>query len=805
MWKKTWLLGILMAVSAVSGAGCNCGGTTTPGDPDGGNTTTDGGQNGGGGSNPDGGGEDPTNPGNGVTLTSLSIEPTTVTLNASDTAAATQKFKITGTYSDKNTKDLSNQSSFSVDDTRLGFFEGPSFLTRMGVAAVGGTSTVRARVGTMSVSANVTVKLQQNTSDSPPTGSTPAPTPVPAQPEDKFGGTVSATRKPSILYPNSGVMVPPNLGQLEFHFNPGPSTNTLFQLSFTNAITDVRVHLRCYLPTGFTMPTTLPQGMTRGCIYTPSADVWRFLAESNRGGQPVQVTLKATGDTGGTVGVSDPILLNFARSEIKGALYYWTTSGNTAVMRYDFAGTAGQKQATPALTRGDINPATPAVTCVGCHALSRNGKKLVAEVNGQNDGRLALVDLSNFTSGTSKVSLAQSGTKLSNFESWNPDGSKFVGVYADEGATRFNLMLFNGTDAKFEKEITGTGTSTNPANHPDWSADGQTIAYMSMGIRETNQRSYRGAIRMVKAQAGDTWSSPVTVVPAVSRKNRYYPAIAPDNSFLVFNESSCPSGTTDRETDCNSDTDPSATLWAARLQASATPVALTRANAPGPMDQGATNLTNSYPKWSPFVTRGNGSDTSKLMWVTFSSSRNYGLRTPPEPSNKTENPKGTLLWMAAVDPDKVAQGVDPSSPAFALPFQDLGTSNHIAQWAEYLVSNGCSTVGEGCGSGGSTCCNGLQCVQLNQDPPVPCSINGACVCQPIPQCAPAFEKCSAVAPCCDGNRCLDTSGNDCQGGDCSCKPPCSGVGQACGGASACCDGLKCSTSESGTTCRPIIN
>jgi len=112
------------------------------------------------------------------------------------------------------------------------------------------------------------------------------------------------------------------------------------------------------------------------------------------------------------------------------------------------------------------------------------------------------------------------------------------------------------------------------------------------------------------------------------------------------------------------------------------------------MDKGVTNLTNSYPKWSPFVTRGNGSDTSKLMWVTFSSSRAYGLRPAPNLSS-SENPKGTLLWMAAVDPEKVAAGEDPSYPAFALPFQDLATSNHIAQWAEYLVSNGCSTVGEG--------------------------------------------------------------------------------------------------------------
>lgn len=41
---------------------------------------------------------------------------------------------------------------------------------------------------------------------------------------------------------------------------------------------------------------------------------------------------------------------------------------------------------------------------------------------------------------------------------------------------------------------------------------------------------------------------------------------------------------------------------------------------------------------------------------------------------------GTLIWMVAIDPARLARGQDPSSPAFCLPFQDITTSNHIAQW-----------------------------------------------------------------------------------------------------------------------------
>ena len=762
---------------------------------------TDGGQSGGGGTDTDGGGG--TGPGDGgVTVTSLKLTPANVTLVVKGSTPVTQKYTVTGSFSDGHEEDVTSQALFSVDDTRVGTFSGTTFTS---TTTVGGATTVRARLGTTSTSAALTVKLEQRmpdtTSDSA-SGASGAP-PLPSQPESKFDGPVDTDathKKPRIVYPNHGVMVPPNLGQLEIHFLPGLDSNTLFELAFTNAITDVRVYLRCYKPSG----VAVPAGETRACIYTPAKEVWNFVAESNRGGQPVQLSLRATGDAGGPVGVSQPIALQFGRSELRGALYYWTTSSPTGVMRYDFAGPA-TATATPVLRVSNINNTTSSgVSCVGCHALSRNGKKLVAEVNGQGDGRIALIkNLGEFKS-DSKADFVNSGAKYqSTFESWNPDGSKFVGVYGDGNATSYNLILFNGETGLKEGEIAGTGTGANPVTHPDWSADGKTIAYTSVGVANTNQRNSKGAIKMVTAQTGGGWSAPVTVVPEKFGNHRYYPAIAPDSSFLVYNESTCPAGK-DVDKLCNADTDQSASLWAAKLQANATPVKMTRANAPGIMDNGETNLTNSYPKWSPFVTRGTSSETSRLMWVTFSSSRNYGFRSTREAVGSDENTKSTLLWMAAVDPDKLNAGVDPSYPAFALPFQDLTTSNHIAQWAEYFVSNGCSTVEEGCGSGGATCCNGLQCVQLATDPPVPCSVNGACTCKPIPQCAPAFDKCSTAAPCCDGNRCVDAAGADCTGGDCSCRPPCSGAGQSCAGGSACCEGLKCNVAA-GNVCQIVIN
>jgi hypothetical protein len=263
-----------------------------------------------------------------------------------------------------------------------------------------------------------------------------------------------------------------------------------------------------------------------------------------------------------------------------------------------------------------------------------------------------------------------------------------VGVYPDSGATDFNLMLFNGMNGAFLGDVAGTGTQTHPADHPDWSLDGKSIAYVQQGSAGTAQRMWSGAIALVTSPDGMTFGAPTVLVPSVNEKNHYYPAFAPDGAFLLYDESTCPPGNATDFT-CNADTDPTATLWAIQAQAGAQPIALTRVNAPGVMDGNKTALTNSFPRWSPFAFKRTGQAEvggNRLFWVTFSSSRSYGLRPPPPSASPGgEAAVGTLIWMAAIDPDAIANGQDGSFPAFALPFQDVGTSNHIAQWTTQVV------------------------------------------------------------------------------------------------------------------------
>ncbi|HLT31939.1 MAG TPA: hypothetical protein VK013_18010 [Myxococcaceae bacterium] len=742
------VLSVLIAV-----AGCNCNGT----DPDG----------------PD----DPALRG----LKRLSVTPAEVTLTTVDGAAATQTYSVTGHYDDDSTRDLTDKVSFSLDDPSLGAFSGATFTSS---TERGGKTMVRASFDTYSAEAPLTLVLKRTFPVQPPPG---GGTPLPPDPGSHFGGDpeTDPARLPLLVYPNDGVVVPPNLRELEIHFVRQHRTDDLFEISFTNAITDVRVFLRCGLPDGVRLITSVPSD--EACIFTPSAELWRWLSETNRGATPLTVQVRGTSESGGPVGTSEPIRLQIARTELRGALYYWTTSGDSGIMRYDFAGPA-DAEATRVLGPSDGNG-----SCLGCHALSRDGKKLFANGNGQNGGHTIIRDLANETEPVGFYD----NTERVQFAAWSPDSTRFVGVYADSGATRFGLMMLDGTTGQRLHDVPGTGNNDHPASHPDWSADGSTLVWTRMGVKGTNQRFYNGSIRALEITGEDTYGESFTVVPQESGKNRYYPAISPDGAFLVYNESTCPGGS--NGTHCNADSDPSATLWSARLVADAPRVKLERANAPGPTDGGNTQLTNSYPKWSPFDVRGNDGPESRLNWLTFSSNRNFGLRRPPSASNDEAPNGGTLLWMAAVDPDVAAADQDGSYPAFVLPFQDLATSNHIAQWAQFAVVDGCATEGDGCGSGGSACCNGLTCLPKSSDPPLPCEIEGNCTCEIVETCGLTGESCDASSPCCGALSCENPGGGACAGDDCLCQPACGALGQACGTGSPCCGGLLC-LGEGATAC-----
>jgi hypothetical protein len=591
--------------------------------------------------------------------TTLRIEPAVAVVSIVDGAPATASFHAIATVDGRDT-DVTEDAvtAWTSDNAPLASVDATGTATTG--TRYGGETSIRVTWQRQMASARLRVRFVLQTSV-PPGAGLPA---LPGSPGQAFAGPADATRAPELVYPNDGVLLPPNLFEIEVHFRPGAAANTLFEIGFSNALTDVRAYARC-APVG--------DAIDPGCLYAPTREVWTGLAETNRGADPLTLTVRATDDAGAGVGESRAQSLRFAPADVRGALYYWTTSQGSAIMRWNFGDatrTTAQRFAGPEAS-GD-----PSVFCVGCHALSRDGGKMVlgtsltsAATGGTVDGSLLLYDVAK-RAPVVPFPLAQRST----FEAWGPSDAAFVGVFGDGGEK--DLLLFDGA--------TGARTGAIPlggaqADHPDWSADGARIAFTEVGVAHIDQAPERGGISYVERAPAGTWSALQRLVPSVAGKNRYYPAIAPDGSFLVYDESTCPPGKT-YDSVCNGDTDPSARLFAAAFPpAPPATVELAAANAPGVTDRGATDLGTSYPKWNPFAFH--VSAESQILWLTFSSLRRYGLRSSPPPASSHEGlPVGTLIWMVAIDPARLAQGQDPSSAAFCLPFQDITTSNHIAQW-----------------------------------------------------------------------------------------------------------------------------
>jgi hypothetical protein len=605
-------------------------------------------------------------------LTALTISPTNATLTVTGGGTAqTQQYTVTGTVNGQQ-QDLTTQVTYATIPAGIVTIDGSGLATTTGTS--GGVVTVKAYGGGMTATATLTV-MYSFTGVDPGMAST-----VPADAATRFTSTTNdTTRAPQLIYPNDGVLFPPNISGIEIHFMPGSTSNTLFEVSVVGTLSTITSYIRCTAPSGIS-----------GCIYAPDPTLWGSIARSNAGQGPAQLTVRGTDDTGTSVGASSTFNIQFAKDNVSGGLYYWTTgrSGSSnsaaAIMRWDFGGstTTAQQYLTSANTDGRA--------CVGCHALSLDGTKLVASAGGQNDGRVLLWNVSN-NAALQTFPLAQ----RSQFNSWNADGSQFVGMYGDPQSNNtnmgkagpVNLMIFDGNTGAVAQTIDLGGLR---ADHPDWSkvAGSSTIVFSSVDptAATTDQRPSTGGIAFVQKDAAGNWGAPQTLVASELGKNRYYPAISPDGLLVLFDESTCTAGTPAAgalpDKSCNADTDLTATMFLSKLPpGDATPQLLVNANAPGVADNGATTLTNSFPKWAPFTSQLD--EFNKIYWFTFSSSRQYGLRSPPAPANTTEATKGQLIWMVGM---KVGGNGDPSFTAFCLPFQDVTTSNHIAQWTKVFIT-----------------------------------------------------------------------------------------------------------------------
>ena len=553
-------------------------------------------------------------------------------------------------------RDVSEIVEWSLSRTSLGTITGGRFES----AAVGGTTEIVARAGDLSAKAQLRIRLDvvrnRRLDDDivAAFGSDPA--------RDR-------TTAPQISYPSTGTVIPSNLTHLRYQWR-APAELDSFEL----LIDSPNARLRYYTSERF---------------WLDDVETSKFLAPSHPG-DSVRIRVRALASkTPDVVYGSDEATIRVADLSLPGEVLYWSSTAQ-GIKR----GNLDADHATRVIT--DPSGATGA-TCTGCHALSRDGKRL-AVADGMD--RLALFAMPDGTPQTFEepapamppMPPTGKGPKAMmpampmdpapamptmpmpamppmaadmpapppemkprppgdyGWSSFNPDGSQLA--YAAKG--KLHIIDAN-TGIELPKVHLPPETSVT---QPDWSPDGKSIAVaLTMGKAPKGNKLVSGSsIARLKFLDDGMLGEPEPLVSSRGPDDTLaYPTYSPDGRWIAFTRSSG-----------SSKDNPTAQLWIVAAEGGSL-VLLERANRPSGADaMTSPAVANGMPTWTL-------ASDGKLTFLTFSSTRDYG--------DVLVGMQRDQLWASAIDLDALATGGDPSTPPFWLPFQDPFESNHRALWA----------------------------------------------------------------------------------------------------------------------------
>ena len=456
----------------------------------------------------------------------------------------------------------------------------------------------------------------------------------PAAPTDAPTLFKSATEDPAlapaIAYPLDRILVPPNLGQFDVHWrNNDANTNNLFEVTMANQYVDIRLYT-----TGLAAQSPQP-------FWTAFAPAtWYPIASSRQ-----QLTLRVAGlDTAHpqSKGTAAAQHVDVTNENAQGGIYYWTTSGLAGIWRYDIS----KPEIPPAPYFADA--ARPA-GCMGCHTLSRDGTKIAMTFDGGN-GRGTIFNVADRSvlvpfDGVSKPVLHW------DFATFDTTATKLVTV---EGSQMY-LRALDGTMLAGPLPPVTAGLL---ATHPEISPDNTKLVSVEFNGGYDAQ-AFNGSIVIRSFDAAaNTFGAPRIHVPSAVNIANWYPSFSPDGEWIAFTR-----------TTSYSYNDGTAQTWLVKADGSQPPIQLATANLTG-------NLTNSWARWVPFA-QTFGPNNEKLFYLTFSTQRAFGVRIPGGGRPQ--------IWMTPVFPSRATAGQDPSGNAFRVPFQDVNTANHIAQWTKAVV------------------------------------------------------------------------------------------------------------------------
>jgi hypothetical protein len=575
--------------------------------------------------------------------------------------------------------------------------------------------------------------------------SVPVPPTMPLAPQ--------GDRKPALTYDCPGPLSPEQLKEVK-RTDLMPSHRWLYPYAQT------------VFPRGLTAPVLQWEGPNPDAIYIHATsmlydyegcfsgngapnfalpqEMWEKAADQSLG-QPDPLTIEMTIIAAGNTVRLPKLPLVFALANLKSAIYY-NTYGSLLANQMGVLGGVVMR-VLPGKDKPELFLKSESPTdCIGCHSVSADGSRMVAEVHGQPgiiEGPSASFDLRAVGLNVNPPPL-QKDLKRAGFAALYPDGS----VYLTTGRTQPGpIASLPGTavgnvpgtfgpetsklyNSDTGDEISGSGI-IDYAYMPNYSVDGTMLIFNHMDASNTSAGHTLAVmdydhpnkkfsnLRMLFNDPvlfpGWPFFLPDVVVRTsefeLRKGKRAIFALGAPPDFATQEQ---PVGITVHNSD----------LWWIDVDAGkAAPLA--RAN--GQDATGATYLPygdrdahkNYIPTVSPIAAGG-------YFWVFFTSKRSYGnLFVVDAPELKAE---GKKIWVTAVDIN-APPGSDPSHPAFFLPGQELESGNIRA----FAALEPCRANGETCASGVDCCCGFCT--------------DDACACQVT--CAKLDEKCKIADDCCD--------------------------------------------------------
>ncbi|MEO6599850.1 MAG: hypothetical protein ABIQ16_08270 [Polyangiaceae bacterium] len=495
------------------------------------------------------------------------------------------------------------------------------------------------------------------------------------------GGTVhepgsSAKKEPGIIYPSHETMFPINVSLIRHEWSA--AGNDLFRLTFQGENTTVTV-------------------FTQGSNWSPSEEEWDWIAESNRGKSVRFSVAGLSRTTPKDIWSSSAITELFSDAAVDGAIYYWST-GTKGIMRALVSDPVPQKFYTDPT-------ASDSATCVACHTLSRDGKRMAVGYDDETLREVSVPDRTVMIPSAASGGATSSGGAPSDagggvgmgpgkpgmmkpppampgkmgekggipaaWSTFSPDGKLLLiaksGVLTLLDADTGQTVGDNGGVISLPSGVIAT--------HPDWSAKGDLVA-VTLGNKGGNKEVEGGSIALLPYNAGK-WGAPMMLVQNEGGDdNDFFPVWSPDSQYIAFVNAK---GTSNNAT--------SATLELVRL-ADGKVQQLVRLNARVNNQEGVLGIGNSMPTWAPSTNPG-------IFWLAFSSLRAYGTL-------RAQDPKTDQIWIAAIDPSQS----DPSYSAFWAPFQNIDEGNHRAFWTHSADDTQCKCV-DICGDNLDNDCNGV--------------------------------------------------------------------------------------------------